>query len=84
MTSITTDEADDISNYTVSFNNKNYEVLAVTDASVFPLDCPVCESKAEGNEIATLNNGQYLYIGKCCGIFTHCEVTQVVTGDGNE
>ena len=78
---ITTDKSADIVNHIVSINGKDYGVLVVTEASVFNLECPACGHDDKGNEIATLDNGQYLYIGNCCGLFTHCEVTQVVTGD---
>ena len=78
MSQITTDKSDELLEGEVLLRKKHQAVLAITDATVMGIDCPACGSGSEGNEMAQLENGQYLYIGNCCGLFTHCEVTPVV------
>tara|TARA_R100001163_G_scaffold65802_1_gene65021 strand:+ start:1132 stop:1419 length:288 start_codon:yes stop_codon:yes gene_type:complete len=38
------------------------------------MQCPECGQQNKDNKMFQLDNGQYLYIGNCCGRFVLCEV----------
>lgn len=70
---ITTDDVDE--------NFINDELLVdgeytkfVAEVLLDDMICPMCEEHHKDSRFFLLENGQHLYIGKCCGRFALCEV----------
>jgi len=76
---------DDFIDDTIMLEGKEITFVSEYDASELGFNCPVCDSHPSvGNKLLLMDDGRYLYIGKCCGEFAICEVTGEDNGMATE
>jgi hypothetical protein len=70
---ITTDDVDEyFINDEILIQGEYQKFVAELDTQY--MACPVCKQHHKDSRFFLLENGQHLYIGKCCGRFALCEV----------
>ncbi len=62
--------ADDMMNYEMYIGDEWVTVVTETVAKEIEMVCPTCGGMHDGNLLFLLDNGQYLYKGLCCGMFS--------------
>lgn len=72
--------ADDMMNYEMYIGDEWVTVVTETVAKENEMVCPTCGGMHDGNLLFLLDNGQYLYKGLCCGMFS----VVMTNGEDNE
>jgi len=66
---------DDFINDVIILEGKEVRFVSQHDATELGFDCPVCGCvSVVGNKVMYMDDGRYLDIGMCCGVFTLLEV----------
>jgi MinD superfamily P-loop ATPase len=66
------DVDDEFINDTIILDNEERKFISMTKAE--GITCPHCKESDERNLLYQMDNGEYFYIGYCCGKFSICEV----------
>ena len=72
--------ADDMMDYEMYIGDEWVTVVTETVAKEIEMVCPTFGGMHDGNLLFLLDNGQYLYKGLCCGMFS----VVMTNGEDNE
>jgi hypothetical protein len=80
---VSTNNIDKITESEFLIGDKWKGVVAEFNSNDMGIPCPKCNVIGD-NPFLLLDNGEHLYIAKCCGVFAYCKVTGEDNGMATE